>query len=90
LKAESFVRKNRSQAIAITAKALEVEPAKVEGIWDTLSFNVNLTGSLLRQLSLLSEWIVEEVKTDAAVPDLKGRLMSEPLSQIDRSRVSVQ
>lgn len=90
LKAEAFVRNNRSEAIAITATALKVERAKIEAVWDTLSFNVNLSESLLRQLSLLSDWIVQEVKVGASMPDLKARLMLEPLSEIDQSRVTVQ
>ncbi|MDP2984653.1 MAG: ABC transporter substrate-binding protein [Candidatus Latescibacter sp.] len=74
IQAEKFIKENRSEAIQIVAKRIDVDPKIVEALWDNYVFEVSLDPSLPQSLKREGKWVKKAgvVKEDAKEPDYQA------------------
>jgi len=88
-RAEDFALGQKAQAIAVVAKALKVDDAKIAAIWDTLNFELSMNQSLLPQFERLGAWVTDEINPGVKAPSFLNHLEAAPLKAVRPENVSL-
>lgn len=62
--AETFIRNNPEESIAITAQQMNLDPAKLKSQWSDNKFTLSLTQGLLLAMEDEERWIIDDNLTD--------------------------
>ncbi|GAA3964702.1 NrtA/SsuA/CpmA family ABC transporter substrate-binding protein [Allohahella marinimesophila] len=89
IKAEQWMKANRSEAIEVVANAVNLKPADLEPIWDDYVYEVVLDQRVLDVLHAHAEWRLEtgNAPTKASMPDFMSIIDTGPLKSIAPERV---
>lgn len=90
IEAETFVKKQPAESIAIIAKWLGVEKENIEQNWAGTSMNVSLEQSMLLLMEDIARWAIRlELVEKQKIPDFLDIIMSEPLESISPDAVTI-
>lgn len=91
VEAETWLKANRKDAIAVVAKAVNLPEAELAAIWDDYVYEVVLDQRTLDVLNAHAQWRLEtgNAPEGATLPDFRRVIDPEPLRAIDPARVKI-
>ncbi len=88
--AERFCRQKPDRAITIVSQRLALPRENIQKLWPTFRFQVSLDHATLLLMESQARWAMTEGLTPVkALPDLLDFFLIEPLTQLDRTAVTV-
>ena len=89
IKAENFIRTNKSEAISILAKEMNIDPDVLSAVWDEYIIRVRLDNGLPSLVKEEGKWIKETQGgfEKKAVPSYDGVINASFLKEVDPNRV---
>ncbi|MFA6093753.1 MAG: NrtA/SsuA/CpmA family ABC transporter substrate-binding protein [Elusimicrobiota bacterium] len=87
LRAEEFVRKNKSEAVRITAARLKIDEKVLRDLWKENVFQVELNEGLLKSMTEIGTWAREKNSIAGPLPDFKDYLYDAALAAEKPSRL---
>ena len=89
IKAEQFLKDNPTEAIAILAQEIAIDPKVLTAVWDEYAPSVKLDLSLVKTFADTGAWVVrsQPAFADKQVPSYQDVLDASFLRQVDAARV---
>ncbi len=90
IKAEEFVKNNRSESVDIIASRMETDRKKIDELWDGYKFRVTLPQFLLVTLEDQARWRIRNNLTDKTkVPNYLNYIYTDALEQVKPKAVTI-
>ncbi len=89
--AETWMKSNKSEAIAVIAQAVGIKPEELAAVWDDYVYNVVLDDKQMGVLKTHAQWRLESGNhpPGATMPDFSKVVFPEPLRRVAKDRVQL-
>jgi NitT/TauT family transport system substrate-binding protein len=89
-RANAFIQRDPVAARRIVSRALKIDPAELEGVWNDFDFRLQLAQPLLTTLEAQARWALRrKLVPPGSVPDYLELIRTEPLSRVDARAVLI-